>query len=366
MFTTRHLFVPALFSCALAVAACGQAAPASSATVAASPPAGSKPSPAGSSQPSPVATAAASAALTPLKFVYDNQSIGVSPLWAMDEAGIFKKYGLNAQLEFAEGTVGAQAMVASQYPVGDVSASAVIATSAQQSGLKLVGAMNTKLIYALVASKGITGIQDLRGKTFAIAKLGDSSDTATRLIVRKLGLDPDKDIKVLQVGNSPARYAALVSGNVQAILADPMDIVRARRDGYSVVADQAALNIPYAGSTIAMTQAYIRDHRDEAKRVLMALEDGTHYYKTHQEEVATIAGKHLKSDDREALLSAGKVFSDTIMPDKMFVPSDGLQPIIDDVALRNPAAKDAPFDRFADNSLLDEIDKSGFIDGLLR
>src|SRR5579862_388352 len=352
---TRYSY--ALLALSLGLAGCGQsAAPASQAPTQ---------KPASTGAPTSAA-ASASAAPTALSLVYDNLSIGSAPVWLMDEKGIFQKYGLTAKTEFAEGTVGAQALLAGQYDVGFISTSAVVATNAQQPVEKMVAVIFPKLIYSLVAAKPYASIEQLRGRTFGIAKLGDSSDTATRLIVRKLGLDPDKDIKILQIGNSPARYAALLSGNVDAILADPMDVVRARRDGLNILATPAQLNIEYASGTFALRDAFLKDHRDVARRFVMAVVDGIHYYKTHQDEVAAITGQHLKSDDTQGLQAGVQTFADQIMPKDPLFDQAALQPIVDDAALRNPSLKGAPFDRFVDNSLVQELEQSGFIDQLYR
>ena len=304
------------------------------------------------------------ASLTPLPLVTDNISVGMSRLWLMDSAGIFRKYGFDPKIQYVQ--AGTDAMISGQFEVGIPSPSAVVAAAAQGADVKLVAALNSKIQYALVASKGIISSEQLRGKTFAIARVGDSSDTATRLIIRRLGMEPDRDVSLLQVGNSPERYAALTAGTVQAMIADPMDVARARRDGFSILADQASLDIPYMGNAVSMRGQFIRDHRDEAKQVLMAFADGVHYYKTHQEEAVPITAKNLKSDDTEAIRGAVKVFAETVMADKPFVTESSARPVLDEVAFRVPSVKGAPLDRFVDNSLLQEIDNSGFIDALYR
>lgn len=98
----------------------------------------------------------------------------------------------------------------------------------------------------------------------------------------------------------------------------------------------------------------------------MAMVDGVHYYKTHQEEAVSITAKNLKSADIDAVRSAVKVFAETVMPQKPYVTEESARPILDEVAFRVPAVKGAPLERFADNRLLQEIDNSGFIDQLYR
>jgi NitT/TauT family transport system substrate-binding protein len=348
----------ALATTVLLIMAC-----ASSATAPAPQPAASAAQPAAAVAPAP---SAAPAPLTKLNVVYNNQSDGMIPLWLPLDAGIFAKHGLDVELEFAQGTAATQAMVAGQYDVGNVSASAVLAANAQGADLRLVLALFTKSVYALVTSKDVTTPEQMRGKTFGISRFGDSSDTSTRLILRRMGLNPEQDVNIIQVGNSPERYTALVAGHIQGMITSPTDVVRARRDGFPVLADQAALDIDYAGSAIAMRPEFIRDQRDTARRFLTAVVEGIHYYKTHQTEAAAVAAKYLRFDDMEALQDAARVYATTLMPSKPYLNDANLRPILDEVAGSIPAVRQMPTERFVDQSLLQEIDASGFIDALYR
>jgi ABC-type nitrate/sulfonate/bicarbonate transport system substrate-binding protein len=304
--------------------------------------------------------------LEPLGVVYNNQSIGSLPLWLTLDQGYFAKHGLDVTLQFAQGTLAEQAIIAGQYEVGNVSISAVLASNTHGGDTKLIAAGSTKLIYALVSSKDITSVGQLRGKNLAIARIGDSSDTATRLILRKLGLDPEQDFSMIQVGNSPERYSALVAGNVQGMIADPMDVVRARREGFNVLADPAGLDIDYGGGGLAMTPRFLREQRDTARRYLLALLEGIHHYKIHEDDAVAVAARRLQSDDLDAIRDGVRVFARTLIPAKPYLTEPALRPVLEEVAFRLPAVKDVPLDRFVDHSLLEEIDRSGFIDALYR
>ena len=304
--------------------------------------------------------------LEPLGVVYNNQSIGSTPLWLTVDNGLFAKQGLDVTLQFAQGTLAEQAIISGQYDVGNVSISAVLSSNTQGGDTKLVAAGSTKLIYSFVSSKDVPTAQQLRGKSLAIARIGDSSDTATRMIVRKLGLDPERDVELVQVGNSPERYAALVAGRVQGIIADPMDVVRARREGFHVLADPAGLDIDYGGGGLAMTPRFLGEKRDVARRYMMALLEGIALYKTQPDQAVAVASKRLDSDDTEAIRDAVNVFARTLIPTKPYLTDPALQPVIDEVAFRLPEVKAVPIGRFVDHSLLEEIDRSGYIDGLYR
>lgn len=292
--------------------------------------------------------------------VYNNRSIGMLPLWITADAGLFQKNGLDVKLDFAQGTMASNAMVAGQYQIGNVSAPAVLGAVAQGVSLKITAALFSRLLYALVAAKDIHDPSELRGKVFGISKIGDSSWSATQMILRKLHVDPSL-VTLLSVGNSPERLAALMGGHIDAMIADPMDVVTARRKGFPVLATQQQLDIQYVGSAIAMQGDFIKHDRETAMLFLKAISEGIHYYKTRQEEAAKIAAKYLKSNDTEAITSAVSVFASTIIPNIPVVTPGAIAPIQEGLAKSgSPGVKELKYEQFVDNSLVQELEKQGF------
>src|SRR5712692_8904709 len=166
-------------------------------------------------------------ALSKLDVVYNNISIGAAPVWVTHEAGFFRKHDLDVALTFARGVLATQAMVIGSFPIGFTSVSSVINANLAGARLRFVGAVTNKLIYAVVTARDITMPSQLKGKRVGIARFGDASETATRFAARELGLDPDRDIIMLQIGNSPDRFTALSTGKIDGMVADPADVVRA-------------------------------------------------------------------------------------------------------------------------------------------
>jgi NitT/TauT family transport system substrate-binding protein len=343
--------VPALLALSLLAAACGQT---------------TAPQPAPTTTTTGASQPATTAPLTKLTVVHGNVSDGMIPFWQALDTGVFAKHGLDVTFEFVLGIAATQAMVSGQYDVGLVSTPAVISSNVQGADLRLLLALLSKNLYALVVSKDISSPEQLRGKTLGISRFGDASDNTTRLIMRGMGLNPEQDVSIMQVGNSPERYTALVAGHIQGMIASPMDAVRARRDGFIVLADQAALNFDYASNAVAARTPFVREQRDTARRFVMAVVESTHRYKTRQEEAAIIGGKYLQSDDLEALREAVRVYGTYLMPNKPYITEANLRPIIDEVASTLPAVREVPWDRYVDQSLLEEVDRGGFIDALYR
>lgn len=304
--------------------------------------------------------------LTPLNIVYNNISIGATPIWITHQAGFFRKHGLDVNLSFARGTLAEQAMLAGTFPVGFVSSSAVINSSLAGARIKIVASVSNKMLYAVVAARAITSAAQLRGKRVGISRFGDASETATRLAARELGLDPDRELAMLQIGNSPDRFAALQAGTIDAMVADPADVVRARREGLNVLIDLTAKGIDYQGGGLSMMEGFIRDQRETALNFVRAFAEGIHYYKNNREEVVRVAASYLKTSDLDMLRQAWQVFAERLIPMKPYPSVKGIQLVIGEVASRNPAARSATPEQFIDATLMEEIDRSGFIDRLYR
>ncbi|HEY7165680.1 MAG TPA: ABC transporter substrate-binding protein [Candidatus Binatia bacterium] len=301
-----------------------------------------------------------------LDVVYNNISIGAAPIWVTHEAGFFRKNDLDIALTFARGILATQAMVVGSFPIGFTSVSSVINADLAGARLRFVGAVTNRLIYAMVTAREITTASQLKGKKVGIARLGDASETATRFAARELGLDPDRDIFMLQIGNSPDRFAALSTGKIDGMIADPADVVRAKRQGFNVLIDLTTKEFGYHGNGIVMPESFIREKRETALKFLRAYVEGVHYYKTHPEESVRIIAAHLKTSDLDMLRQGWKVFTERLIPMKPYSSIKDIQLIVQEMATQNPAAKNAMAERFIDSSLIEEIDRSGFIDRLYR
>lgn len=307
-----------------------------------------------------------SPALTTLNVVYSNIIVSSAPLWVTQSSGIFRKHGFDARLSFARGTLAAQAMLAGSFPVGFISPSNVVTTTLAGSRLKIVGGLLDKMVYMVVSARPVTSAAQLRGKRMGISTFGSSSETATRMAVKELGLDPDRDVTLLQIGNSADRYAALASGRIEAMLAEPTDVARARKEGFNILIDLTTRGIEYQGSALAMTEGFLREQRESGVKFLRALAEGVHYFKTHREESIKAAAAYLRSADVDALGYSWQVHAERLVPAKLYPSIKGMQLVIREVAQRTPAAAGITPEQLMDLSLLDEIDRSGFIDRLYR
>ena len=164
--------------------------------------------------------------------VYNNLSVGSGPLWVAQNAGIFQKHGLDMTLSLARGSLSVQAMLAGSFPVGIVSASGIVSSHLSGARLKIVAGVINTLLYTVIAASDITSGSQLKGKRVGISRFNDSSELATRIAAKELGLDPDRDIAMIQVGSGPDRFNALRAGAIQAAVVGPAEVVRGKKGGF--------------------------------------------------------------------------------------------------------------------------------------
>jgi NitT/TauT family transport system substrate-binding protein len=300
-----------------------------------------------------------------LNMVYNNLSVGAGPIWVAQKAGIFQKHGLDVALSLARGTLSVQAMIAGSFPVGIVSPSGMVSSHLSGARLKIVAGVINTLLYSVIAAPEVTSGAQLKGKRVGISRFGDSSELATRIAARELGLDPDRDFAIIQVGSGPDRFNALRAGAIQAAVVGPAEVVRGRREGFNLLIDLTTKNIEYQGSVMAMTEDFIRQE-DTALRIIRAVAEGLHFFKTRRDESVQIMSTYLKGADIDSMKQGWVVYAERIFPAKPYPSVKGMELVIREVAAQNPPVAKVMPERLFDLRFVERVDRSGFIDNLYR
>ncbi len=215
------------------------------------------------------------------------------------QAGIFRKYGLDATLIFmAGGSLGIQAMMSGEVPITQADGSASVGASVAGVDVVMFGSFLNTFPYSLVSLPEIKTVEQLKGTKIAISRFGSATDLSVKMALAKVGLNPEKDVTLLQVGAQTARAAALQSKNVQATIITPPFTLTARKMGYNTLIDMAQLNIPYQLTALVSSRAYIKAHRDIVASVIRASSEAIHFYKTQKEASIKILSKYLQTTDR--------------------------------------------------------------------
>jgi len=293
-------------------------------------------------------------------------AINLTYAFVAQDVGLWKKYGLDARvIVFEAGSTLAQVARSGDVKFAINSGPTTIAARTQGADSVIIAAAVNTLPYSLVTAKGITKWSDLRGRKIAISRFGSGTDTAIRLVCKKFGLDPAKDLVILQGGTQPMRLQALAAGAIDATLVSPPLDLTAKKQGYPILVNIAELGISYPQLVIETTDRFNRENPEAVKNFLKGFIEGVHYVATHKEETKQIITKYLKTADPEILEATYQSFIQ--VTDYSANPNiEGVRNAIDEVAQRVPAVKTKKPEEFIDTRFLKELEKEGFFRQLQR
>ena len=291
---------------------------------------------------------------------------GVAPLWTGHAVGIFPKYGLETELVYiGSGTQATQVLLSGSIPLMSMGGALINANLAGADTVTIAGSTNV-LVFELMTQPGIQNAQQLKGGTIAISRFGSVSDTAARLAVRQLGLDPNKDVTILQVGGTTGRIAALKAGKVQGAMVVPPLTYEGQKQGFKTLVDLAAQGIDFPMMGIGTTRSYIAKEPNTVRAFMKGYVEGIAYFKGHRDQGIQIIAKNFKLDDLDLVAKMYDLFADRIIPRKPYASIKGFETFIGFLAEKDPRAKNLKAAEVVDNRFVEELDKSGFIDQLYK
>jgi ABC-type nitrate/sulfonate/bicarbonate transport system substrate-binding protein len=279
------------------------------------------------------------------------------PLWVNKEAGISKKYGIELEtLLISGGALNTQALLAGSIQMSQNSASAAIQAALRGAPVMLVAVLENRMPLQIIARPEIKTPQQLIGKKIGILRFGGSNDTGVQWALRAWKIDP-RQVTILQSGATNARMTALTLGQIDATILSYPEIHIARKRGMNVLADIADFSA-YPNTSLVFTRSFIEKQRALAKNLLRSQIEAIHYMRTNREGSVKVLKKYLRVDDMESIEATYEFFSrrTEAMPRANL---EGIGNILKEMAApqRNPQ-------EFIDMSLLDEIEKEGFMQKL--
>lgn len=306
--------------------------------------------------------------LKPLKVAYSTVAEMFLPLFLTYESGLFQKYGLDAKIVYINGgSAVVQAMLAGEAPIAMVGGSSVIRSALSGGDLVMIANIVDRFDYLLVVRKEITSVEQLRGRQVAIGRYGGGPDFAIRYVLRKQGLEPDRDVAIVQIaGGMSGRFSAVITGRVDGAVISPFFAAKARELGLVEVIDLIKISPKVESTGLASSRSFIRNQRDTVKSFMKALLEGIFLMKTDKERSITALGKYLRTNDKQGLEAAWEFYSKKIVRQKPYSSDEGVRFVLSSIAKENPQAQWAKPEEFVDMGILAELDQSGFIDNLYK
>ena len=289
-----------------------------------------------------------------------------SPLWEAQEKGLLAKQGLLVEsIFFGAGPPAMQALVAGDLDIVVTSAPNVVNPRLGGVDAVMILSIIPTFIDHIISAANITSPEQLKGKIGSVNRFGSISEMGLRLSLRRLGIDPDKDVRIVPAGGNPERLAAISKGISQFTIMNEPFIKEAERLGFRDLVNMATLKIPLHGNGIVTREAIIKTKRPMVAKFARAITEAIHYIKADKEATKAIIGKYTKFTDPEGLERTYRNYTSVLL-DVPYADPAGMKTLLDDMAPKNPKAAAANPKSFVDQSFVQELEASGFIKQLSR
>jgi NitT/TauT family transport system substrate-binding protein len=304
----------------------------------------------------------------PLRIAYTSIAVVYGPLWITKEAGIFKKYGIDAEFIYiAGGPPSLQALIAGDVAIAFTAAGATVAANLSGSDAVLLGASIDSLPFELWSIPSIKEPAQLRGTKLGVSRIGATTDFVARYLLKKWGMQADKDLGIFQAGSGPQVFAALKGGSVQSgVLSTGPETLRAEAEGYVRLADVSSSELVYPFGPFAARQSFLKKEPDLVTRFMKAYTEGIHRFKTDKTSALATLEKYTKQKTTPAVEKVYQVYATKYFKRVPEATAAGIQTILEEIAATRPIPPDVAPQRFVESKFVRELVSSGFVENLYK
>ena len=303
---------------------------------------------------------AASAQEMSLRAVYNAVSGVMAPIWVGQEGGLFTKHGVNVDLKYLAATTAVQGMVGGGEEVGLVGNQGIDA-KLEGADLIYVASGLPTFVFQVYGRPEIKSMADLKGKVVAVTQPSASTDYAMRIVLKRNSLEPDKDVKILYAQDIAAVFTSVSNGNASAGIMSAPTSLKAKAGGLKPILNITELRIPFLFTGMLSSPRIMREKNEALTRFLRGYIEAMAVIRRDKETTMKSMGKFLKTNDREVLESVYDDYKD-VFPQVPLMTAAEVKAVLD--VAKSPRAKQMHPEEFFDNSLVQKIQASGFIDAV--
>jgi NitT/TauT family transport system substrate-binding protein len=256
-------------------------------------------------------------------------------------------------------------MLSGELPIIQLGGAASIQANLAGADTVIVATIVKKFLFWVYAVPGINRMEDLKGKTFGVTRFGTLSDLASRIALRAHGVEPDRDVTMVQTGGPAEGLSAMAAGKITAASLTPPGTLQARKLKFKLLFDMTKLDAEYHINGVLTTRKFLRSSEDTVRRFLKAYVEGAARGQKDKNFAFKVMGKYFRTDDKEILEES----YDTTIRSNFAIPPypsmAGVASLIQELEKQNPKAKGAKPEDFADSRLMKELDQSGFVKSVL-
>jgi ABC-type nitrate/sulfonate/bicarbonate transport system substrate-binding protein len=303
-----------------------------------------------------------------LRIAYTSIAVVYGPLWVTREAGIFKKYGIDSEFIYiAGGPPSLQALIAGDVAISFTAGGATVAANLSGSDVVLLGASIDSLPFELWSIPSIREPAQLRGTKLGVSRIGATTDFVARYLLKKWGLQADKDVAIFQAGSGPQVFAALKGGSVHSgVLSTGPETLRAEAEGYLRLADVSSSELVYPFGPFAARQAFLKKQPDLVTRFMKAYAEGIHRFKTDKTSALTTLEKYTKQKTTPAVEKIYEIYATKYFKRVPEATPAGIQTILEEIAATRPLPPGIAPERFVESRFVRELVSSGFVENLYK
>src|SRR3989338_2671524 len=281
-----------------------------------------------------------------LKVAYPTTVGSMGVVWVTKEAALFEKHGLNVEMIYIAGS------------------SKIVQAILAGADLVMLAGPNHRPGQKLMVKPEIKSREGLKGKKLGVTRFGTSDDFLLRYILNQWGIQPDREVALIQMGGSQEVLAGLSSRAIDGgMISSPLNL-RALKLGFEMLVDLSAIGVDYQGAGVVTTRSYVREYPDVVRRYLKAYVEGLHRFKTDRDFSLKVLAKYSRIGERDMLEETYNHYAVKVMPRAPYPTMKGIRLVLDEIGARSPKAREIAPDSLVDLSYLKEIDSSGFIKAL--
>jgi NitT/TauT family transport system substrate-binding protein len=292
---------------------------------------------------------------------YGSTDGAIAPLWYAKETNLFEKRGLDVLLVgMGTGAVSLRALIAKDLEIASLSGSGLVQAALQGADTVILSAAINGFVFKVFGAPDMTSPAQLKGKKLGVSRYGATSDFAIRLALKKWGLNPDRDVNILQVGTTQDTVRAMQTKIIDAgVLSGTASLV-ARKSGFRELGDLAELGLHYPMAPLGTTKSYLQKNEGVVREFMLAYIEAIHDFKRNKEAALAVVKKYNRNADREVLEDSYNNYVNKYLP--LPLPTaDGIKTILAELASTVPAAKNADPEQFVAYKIGRDIEASGFV-----
>ncbi|MEO6165864.1 MAG: ABC transporter substrate-binding protein [Candidatus Binatia bacterium] len=302
-------------------------------------------------------------AADPIRIAYSSVNPHALLAWIAEKRGLYAKYGLSSVLVYVPGgSVSIQALVSGDIDLAQLTGPPGVIANLKGADIVYIAMTDDKMGYQLVTRQDVKKPADLKGKRLGISRFGSSSDFSTKVLLKKIGMDP-KDVSILQIGNETQRLVALKSGGIDGSIFNAPFGAEAKKFNFNILADAGALNIPYFNTGMCGSTQMMQKNEPRMLNFLRAYLEAIKIFKTEPAYTLKALSQFSKVNDLE-LLKEAYDYNKARIPDVPYPSLVAMQAVVDTLAETDPKAATADAKKFISDRYLKKLEEEGFVQKL--